>query len=355
MPSGDGVTTLRVRLTPRQALMILDKELAGLAHDPAVGDAATAARAKLTPLQGNADSDAAVALAALDATPELRARLSPEGVKAHGTLEAQRHASSLRAADPEHVFLGDQANAITKEQAAGMHRVVIAGTGGTGISAAEVILQSNPTARVSMVGKEPPDGLVENTQFRSVVAKYGSPELCARLHIAPEGADGRFEFHDGVLVDKPVKTAAGYDVNAGPMADGTRLPASATQGDTYVAAIGRPNDLPPPVAELANAAERAGRAVTIKALMDKSDAFYVGYEITIVQPSGDELKIDVTGAASRYADQTKIDRDDPKSGPQMKNANDRDAPPEGPGFAGGYDASARQSVRYGSRRRDRDY
>jgi len=89
-------------------------------------------------------------------------------------------------------------------------------------------------------------------------------------------------------------------------------------------------------------------------VMDKTKRFYVGYEIAIRQPDGSWIKVDVTGAASRFADKAKITGDDHASAGKMKRADDDDASPEGGGFAGGYAASATQTARYRAGKEDSD-
>ena len=201
-----------------------------------------------------------------------------------------------------------------------------------------------------MVGKESPAGLAENDQFRKVVADYGTKELCARLHIKPGRLEGRFEIHDGYTLGALKGGPGAYDANALPDTNGERPPREATQGDTYIAAMGRFLDLPPPVAKLVNDAVRKGGKAERVAL--KEEGFYVGYSIIIKQADGSKLKIDVTGAASRLADQNGMHSRDT----DLINASkDHDAPPESGIFDGSYAASSRQAARYRARRKQRGY
>lgn len=343
--------------SPRQALLEIDTALAALSADPRVGEMAKQARKDLAKLKGINEADAKKALDAIPA--ELHGKLAAwqdPTVKNPGPaldiLEATKSFAELRANDPGHLFYGDEANQLSDAQIARMHEVVIAGPGGTGISAAEIILSKNAQAHVTMIGKDSPAGLAENDQFRAVVANHGTRELCARLHIEPGRLDGRFEIHDGYYLGAVKKVNGKYDVNA-RAADTQHgaLPETAAQGDTYISAMGRFEDLPPPVAALANEAERAGAQVTVRALYD-DDAHYAGYEIIIRQPDGRETTVDVTGAASRYVESTKLPAEEKKS---VKASSEHDAPSESGLFDGSFAASARQGARYQARRRARGY
>jgi hypothetical protein len=119
------------------------------------------------------------------------------------------------------------------------------------------------------------------------------------------------------------------------------LSPEATKGDTYVAALGRFDDLPAPIAKLANEAVRkyGPSGVDIKPIFD-DDGLFVGYRVEILTSKGPK-KFHVTGA-SRFID---------NSPPEVKEAADRDAPPESDTFAGGYGASAEQGARYAAYRR----
>jgi hypothetical protein len=342
----------------RQSLNEVDAALRTIESDTKLGPAAKAARSKLAGLHGLDDDDARKALEAVpeELRKDLLERFPPDVRPKLSTallaLDAQREWVTKRGKHPGHMFSGDEANKLTDPEIMAMKRVVIAGPGGTGISAAEIILNKNKTAHVTMVGVDPPTGLVENGQFRSVVAKHGTNELCVKLHVKPDGVDGRFEFLDGYYLGGPTEVGDQLDVNASPARAGVRrIPPEAFQGDTYISALGRPDDLPPPVAELADSAERVGGSVAVSALVYEG-ALYAGYEVTIRFPDGREMKIDVTGAASRYVDRTKLSAGDKDI---VKGADDHDAPPESENFPGGYASSARQASRYRTRRGVRGY
>jgi hypothetical protein len=335
-------------MSPRQALIEIDNALAPLEQDPVIGARASEARHELAKLHGFDEAQAGVAICAI--AGDVRAKLGESGPvrQALETLDAQRRWFELHARDPAHVLYGDEANRLTVDQLTHMKHVVIAGTGGTGVSAAENLLRMNPTVRVSMIGYEANSGLIENDQFREVVQRHGTIELCRRFHFRPEpGIDGRFEFHDGYDLGAVRQVDGAYDVNAtAANRNGSELSAETTRGDTYVLAMGRYDDLPPAIVAIANQAERHGLSVRKEALFD--DGLYAGYAVIIEQPGGKELRVDVTGAASRFADKRRMSDQHAK---RVQNAVGYDAPPEGGNFAGGYAPSATQSARYVACRR----
>lgn len=261
----------------RQTLLAVDAALKTL---PAA-DVAQARRA-LEALAGTTDGEAGQALEHLGGSLLDRVRqIDPAAIT---YLENQKSFDDKRAADRDHVFDGDGGDQPSDSQIAGMRKVVIAGTGGTGISAAEIILHRNAAARVTMIGKEPPAGLAENNQFRKVVAELGSRELATRLHIKPGRLEGRFAIYDGYYVG-PLKGGPGaYDATVMPNDQGALQPAGAATGDTYIGAIGRYTDVPTPLAKLVLDAERAGRAVEKRPLIDED--FYLGYMLRIEQVGG---------------------------------------------------------------------
>ena len=260
-------------ITPRQALGKLDNALKALE-----GPAAANLRQTLAQISGSNTDDLTAVNAALDAAPELTALLHRTNGAAISSLRAERAWEAMRTADlaggEQHLFLGDEANAMSDEKLRSIHKAVIGGTGGTGVSAAEIVLDHNSTARVVMVGKDAPAGLLENDQFRRVVAKYGTPELAQRFGIEGHG-DGRFEFRDGYRLEAPERVGDHYVAKAsvdGAAPAGTlptdQLAPGALDGDTYISALGRTNDVPAPVAELVLRAERSGAKVTRTPMFD---------------------------------------------------------------------------------------
>src|SRR5262249_1213750 len=67
----------------------------------------------------------------------------------------------------------------------------VAGTGGTAISAVEIILANNPNVKVTMLGRDTPEGLAGNDQFRQVAKKHLDHEDAAKLGLAGGTVDER--------------------------------------------------------------------------------------------------------------------------------------------------------------------
>jgi hypothetical protein len=107
--------------------------------------------------------------------------------------------------------------------------------------------------------------------------------------------------------------------------------------------------VPPPIAKLVTEAERAGRPVQKTPIIEED--LYVGYTLTIELVDGRQLEFDVTGAASRFADGSKLP---PNARDVLTKAETDDAPPESGNFGGGYASSARQAARYRAYRRAKE-
>ncbi|HEU4733844.1 MAG TPA: hypothetical protein VFT22_38390 [Kofleriaceae bacterium] len=100
------------------------------------------------------------------------------------------------------VLTGDEANGPSLDPLA-TDDWVITGVGGTGISAAEIILDKNPRARVTMYGSTPTAGLFDNVQARGIMARNG-----------PTG-DGRFQVITGQQVGTLTTPDGGATFNVG--------------------------------------------------------------------------------------------------------------------------------------------
>ncbi len=357
-------------MTTRKALVALDHQLGKLESDPKLGTRASRARKALAELDVTAiggrpldndtkasraleilarvDADAAPHSTSATVTRSLVEALGDGDAGALVALKAQRQWADLRTRDladgTKQLWLGDEANALTDEQVRAMRHVLIGGTGGTGVSAAEIVLAKNPTVHVEMLGKEAPSGLLENGQFRRLVENHGDQALAKRFHFSRSG-DGRFEFQDGLKLGATEQTATGsYDPHA-TGADGKSIK---FEGDTYIAALGRANDVPAAISEVVSAAERGGGTVKTTALFDDEE-HYIGYNVTIVF-RGKSSSFDVTGAASRFVDRVAIGAD----ATPVNAASDHDAAAEGGNFDGGYVASGTQAARYARWRRQHD-
>jgi hypothetical protein len=319
-----------------------------------------------TPMVSHQD---AIQLGSILGDPELRAALG-EQPAFKAALQLADAAATWRdlvaADDPRHphVFFGDHAN-LGREQALRSHNWVIAGPGGTGISAAEIILSENPKAHVTMVGEDPPAGLLENDQFRGLAERHADAALAAKLGIPP--GDGRFRIEFD-RVGKPSQEARAEKLPDGWVdeadiapelrsgrvydANGTK---SHPRGTAYVAALGRANDYPPVVAALIDEIRRVGGNYAISAIL--YDRQYAGYRVEVTNKEGHVTgKVDVTGAASRFlpiddAIEHAASPVDKQRLLKVKNADDWDAPAESGNFPGGFAATATQAGRYAARRK----
>ncbi|HEX7843462.1 MAG TPA: phosphotransferase, partial [Kofleriaceae bacterium] len=119
----------------------------------------------------------------------------------------------------QRVLTGDEANTAQLDPASAAHWV-IAGVGGTGISAAEIILDKNRDARVTMYGGTATAGLFDNVQARRVMRLYG-PMGDRRFQVITSQDVGALTTNDG---------GATYDVGA-------------VTGDRHLTAV--PGDLGP--------------------------------------------------------------------------------------------------------------
>lgn len=351
-------------LTPDQALTTIAKELESLraaaTEDPALASRLTAAHDEL---------------AAIGDTKQGRGAREPELAKAREIL--QRHQleplvgkdknadalkmilagdvwHSLRTNAPGRVLLGDEAN-LSSLDPTSTDDWVIAGTGGTGVSAAEIIFHGNSRAHVTMAGRNAPPGLLENDQFRSLLAKHGDAASVAAVasHGGPTlpPGDGRLTVLFGVDAGIP-QTENGQFRIAGSGAFDAKDP---LVGGGYIAAVGRADQAPPALAAAIEQAKRDGLTPTLSMNYD-GDGRYLGYQITIRDPNGRKIRaIDVTGAASRFVPwelmpATEVD----VARKQLERAGLMDAPPEGGNFDGGFVSSAKQSASHAKAQRENE-
>jgi hypothetical protein len=278
-------------------------------------------------------------------------------------LEAGAKWDDLTEKHPDTMVLGDFAN-LEQMDANATDKWIIGGLGGTGISAAEIVLAKNPDSHVTMVGDKPPAGLIENDQFMAVLKAHADAQTADKLNrmygMSLTPGDGRFSLVFDVKVETPTVDRGGtvrargqgkspdfvpegYDATTNPMV-----------GGGYISAIGRENQLPPIVAALKDSVEARGGRVTMEPKYN-STGQYTHYEVTAwgaPDAAGVASKlqtIDVTGAASRFppwelfaGDASALDG----AKTRFWAANDLDAPPESGNFDGGFVSSATQAARY---------
>ncbi|MCM3920251.1 hypothetical protein ND748_00920 [Frankia sp. AiPs1] len=204
---------------------------------------------------------------------------------------------------------------------------LIAGIGGAALANAEIILQANPGARVSMVGSAAPWVLHNDAQYSAL----------RRQHDAAHGGDGR-------LVTHPDRRLGHIEV-ARDVAGRTTFHAMGVHGDGYVACLGRVPRMPTAVDPLVTWARQRAGDVTGSLLFDV-DRQYLGYRLDF-QAGGVSRAVEVTGAASRMLPTEVFDAE---ASAHVAAAADRDVPAESGNVAAGFMATATQAVRYADHR-----
>ncbi|WP_405162025.1 hypothetical protein OG203_37835 [Nocardia sp. NBC_01499] len=286
------------------------------------------------------------------------------------SLNAINNWKTLRKNYPDRVLSGDDANlaGVNPDTAKDW---IVAGTGGTGISGVENMLKLSTDATFTMIGRNAPDGLAENPQWKEVRSKHDFGYDPKNPTAASEKINNAW----------PNPTATGRLTMAfdrtmtigGITEHGGRFSVAGFEGDGVIASLGTRNSVPPAVADLVDTAiKRDPNSVSAKMLFD-NDGQYLGYRITV-----DNKHIDVTGAASRFfpggqlfkpgtgdfgplpaskpgtvwsTGDSRYALSGPTRGFAAQTASTRDAPPEGGNFDGGYVASAVQATHYAAWRR----
>ncbi|MBA3542730.1 MAG: hypothetical protein H0T79_24145 [Deltaproteobacteria bacterium] len=343
---------------------------ADAASSPALKAKANAALLAMeaTPLISNDDL---MQLGTIIQDPELRAALVADGAaeRAMNASDAVIQWQQLRGADDpahRHVLFGDEAN-LGREQAMRSHNWAISGTGGTGVSAAEIILRENPKAHVMMIGADEPAGLMQNDQFLSIAKLHADALLAVRLGISP--GDGRLTLTTDRVGAAQQQDRAAWEAG-GPRpagwVDESDIPAAKrstqiydangasthTQASGYIAAIGRQGDYPPIVASLIDQARR--RNGNYQITLRFHDRQYIGYTASI-QANGGTVHIDVTGAASRFLPDSArrhMPGNHADAWRKMEASSDWAAPAESGNFAGGWAATTTQTDQYATWRSD---
>jgi hypothetical protein len=211
-------------------------------------------------------------------------RADPQAIGALQTLDATAQWEHARAHAPGRVFIGDEiAENRFDPHAEGAPRTwVIAGAGGTGVANAEIILEADPDARVTIVGPNLPPALENQVQFNA---------MRRRFH-AEYGGDGRLtiDIHE----DNRVGTV---QMHTGP--DGRpRFRAGKVEAEAYVGCLGRTSPLPQALQHLGDRARSTGSQVRGDLMFDR-DRQYLGYGLTF-EAGGRQHRVEVTGAASRF-------------------------------------------------------
>ncbi|WP_045558223.1 hypothetical protein [Streptomyces sp. FxanaA7] len=238
-------------------------------------------------------TDARTVLDVLKSSPLMEALTSGLGPgkaridNCFGALDSTAKWETAREEAPGRALLGDEV-AENRFDARKTKDWVVAGSGGSGVANAEIILTQNPDAHVTIIGAPPPSALRHQVQFPAMEKAYGGPDkkrltfITARLgaietYWDEEGEETRFhiayEEGEGENIQRKVVRAGGY-----------------------VASLGRTNPLPPALQVLANEVRERSGEISGDLQFDKDDQ-YIGYGLTFTV-DGKEHRVDVDGAAS---------------------------------------------------------
>lgn len=205
---------------------------------------------------------------------------------------------------------------------------LIGGLGGGAIANAEIILQANPGATVSMVGVAAPWVLHNDAQYLELRRRH-DPEM---------GGDGRLVTYGGRRLG-PIETVRGPGGRA-------RFRALDVEGDAYVACLGRVARLPKALDTVREWSRARGGTTTGELLFD-ADRQYLGYRLrfeagAIDESGGVSHTAEVTGAASRMLPGDVFTRADQR---RVDAAGLKEAPAESGNVAAGFMATALQATK----------
>lgn len=355
-------------MNPDKAIDQIKAKLQRMADDPA-GNPAQKRQARkvldeigglsgLESKPGQREADLAKVRASVD-RHGLAGAMQADAGDAYKMAAAGEKWNKLTTEHPDRFVLGDMANLETMNPMA-TDNWVIGGLGGTGISAAEIVLAKNEHAHVTMIGPSAPDGLMENDQFMSVVRRHADAVTVGKLRalfgIDVPAGDGRFSLVFDVKADTPSIDRRGQVHVAGEglppsgVPDGYDAATNPLKGaGGYISAIGRDNQLPPIAAELKDSIEAQGGKMTMRPMYDAGGR-YTHYRLFAFDANGREVRhMDVTGAASRFPPWEffgggAAEREAARA--RFLRASDLDAPPESGNFDGGFVSSATQASRY---------
>ncbi|MEU8310755.1 hypothetical protein AB0C84_45195 [Actinomadura sp. NPDC048955] len=233
------------------------------------------------------------------------------------TLRATAAWDRCRAVAPGKVLLGDEVSDGRFDPSIA-ETWMVAGKGGGGNTAPEIILESNPDARVIQLGGRVPEVLLSNAQYRELQRRHNREfGGDGRLTIDPDARVGTITMSEGPG-GQPIFEALGH------------------KADAYVACLGRTPRLP----RVLNAVCRAASAVRGDMMFD-SDRQYLGYHLTIRARSS-TYGFEITGAASRILPPGIFTPEDIRL---VEQINLQDAPAESGNVAAGFLSTAMQAVR----------
>ncbi|MEE1763856.1 hypothetical protein [Streptomyces sp. SP18BB07] len=330
MPRGDDGVESRA-----EAVRLIDDRLRELEDEglPHAGDL----RTWLTDAE-RGGTDARTVLDVLKSSPlmeALTAGLGPGKARidnCFGALAATGKWETAREEAPGRALLGDEV-AENRFDARKTKDWVVAGSGGTGVANAEIILTQNPDAHVTVIGAPPPSALRHQVQFPAMEKAYGGPDekrltfITARLgaietYWDEEAEETRFQI--------------AYEEG-----EGKNIQRKVVRAGGYVASLGRTNPLPPALQVLANEVRDRSGEISGDLQFDKDDQ-YIGYGLTFTV-DGKEHRVDVDGAASWQLPREIFA---PESGlqQQLNEMGLRGLPSETGNAAPGFSPVARQSA-----------
>ncbi|MFF3452139.1 hypothetical protein ACFYXJ_33925 [Streptomyces sp. NPDC002667] len=212
------------------------------------------------------------------------------------TLDATALWERARAAAPGRVFIGDEiAEGRFDASAAGAADApktwLVAGAGGTGVANAEIILEADPEARVTIYGPNLPPALENQVQFTALRERF----------VSEYGGDGRLT----IDID-PGNRVGAVRMSTGP--DGrARFREGSVEAEAYVASLGRTAPMPEALRELSERTRAGGGQVRGDLMFDR-DRQYLGYGVTF-EAGGGQHRVEVTGAASQLLPRDVFPRD----------------------------------------------
>lgn len=249
-----------------------------------------------------------------------------------GALGSTAKWETAREEAPGRALLGDEV-AENRFDARRAKDWIVAGSGGTGVANAEIILMQNPDAHVTIIGSAPPPALRHQVQFPAMEEAYG-----------PRG-DGRLTFIRARLGaietyrdEKSGETRFQVTYEEG---EGENSQEKVLRAQGYVTSLGRTNPLPPALQVLADEVREHGGEISGDLQFDKDDQ-YIGYGLTFTV-DGKEHRVDVDGAASWQLPREIFA---PESGlqQQLNEMGARGLPAETGNAAPGFAPVARQSA-----------
>ncbi|MGW0841214.1 hypothetical protein ACWD26_13765 [Streptomyces sp. NPDC002787] len=332
MPRGEHAVESR-----GEAVRLISDRLRELAQRGLAG--ADELRAWLTQAE-RGGADARTVLGVLKSSPLLDALttgLGPDKARmgnCFGALDSTAKWETAREEAPGRALLGDEVaeNRFDARQAKDW---VVAGSGGTGVANAEIILTQNPDAHVTIIGSAPPPALQHQVQFPAMEKMYGHGENGQKRLTFIEARVGAIETYRD---EKSGETRFQVPYEEG---EGENRQRKVLQAQGYVTSLGRTNPLPPALQVLADEVRDRGGQISGDLQFDKDDQ-YIGYGLTFTV-DGKEHRVDVDGAASWqlpreiFAPESGLQR-------QLNEMGARGLPAETGNAAPGFAPVARQSA-----------